>query len=169
MDLMPDHYFNRITDIPLSFFQKHGINGLILDIDNTLAYDNQNEISDEVAAWLKKITKANISAVTVSNNKHSRGYEFSKICFLPFVSDAFKPSQKTVPVVLDILRTRLDSTAVIGDQIFTDIWYGKRAGCMTILVEKMGKDIPPFVKLKRLFEIPLMKRIRERGVTELDE
>ena len=52
--------------------------------------------------------------------------------------------------------------AVIGDQLFTDIAFGNRFGCTTILVERMGRDVPLFVKAKRVLEAPLMPYIRKR-------
>jgi len=68
-----------------------------------------------------------------------------------------KPSPHTIRFVLRILGTKPDETAIIGDQLSTDVKAGKRAGLMTILVlsgvskaEDIGKDggaknVPDFV------------------------
>ena len=45
-----------------------------------------------------------------------------------------------------------DRIAVVGDQIFTDVLGGNRAGCFTILTEPFDKNEFWFVKVKRLFE-----------------
>ncbi|HOF86860.1 MAG TPA: HAD hydrolase-like protein, partial [Armatimonadota bacterium] len=37
-----------------------------------------------------------------------------------------------------MLETTPDTTAIIGDQLFTDIWGGKRLGLYTILVSPLS-------------------------------
>lgn len=167
MSLLPDYFFNRITDIAPAFLAARGVKGLVLDIDNTLTFDGQNVLSDEAARWLGGIKSAGIEAMIVSNNQVERGRKFAALCGLPFVAMAFKPSQKTIPDVLKILAAPPLAIAVIGDQLFTDIRYGKRAGFITILVEKMGGDLPLFVKMKRVAERPAMRKLRRNGFTKI--
>ncbi|MEG1304506.1 MAG: YqeG family HAD IIIA-type phosphatase, partial [Oscillospiraceae bacterium] len=149
------------------FIQKNGIKALILDIDNTLAEDFSPELRCDIAAWLSDIKKAGIKAVIVSNNDNVRAAPFAEKCGLEYISDAGKPSAKSSVRAFALLDSSKTDTAVIGDQLFTDIAYGKRIGCRTILTEKFSPDILFFVRLKRLFERPFMRRIRKRGVTKI--
>lgn len=166
MNIIPDFYFNKVTDITPEFLKSHGIKGVALDIDNTLTFDNQHVLPDEVAQWLAVINEARIAAIVVSNNGEKRSRAFSELCTLPYFSNAHKPSQRSIPIVLDILGAEANETAVIGDQIFTDIWYGKRAKCRTILVNKMGDDVMFGVRLKRVLEKPLMIGLKKKGFTK---
>lgn len=166
MSLLPDYFFHRITDITPAFLLTRGVKGLVLDIDNTLTFDGQNVLPGEVAHWLGEIKDAGIKAIIVSNNHERRGRDFAALCDLPFVAKAFKPSQKTIAAVLKVLAPP-GAVAVIGDQLFTDILYGKRAGFITVLVEKMGSDLPFFVKMKRVAERPAMRKLRRNGYTKL--
>ncbi len=167
MKWMPDYYVHRVTDISPGFFEALGITGLVLDIDNTLTADGDPLVPEDIAQWLHDLRTAGIQAVILSNNRHARGEAFAALCGLPFVAQALKPSQRTLPRVLEILDADVAAVAVIGDQLFTDIWYGKRAKCTTVLVEKMGDDLPWFVRFKRKLEQPFFKKIRERGFSKL--
>lgn len=166
MDWMPDYFFARVADIPVSLLLRRGIKGLVLDIDNTLAHDDVCALPDEVAAWLAAVRAAGIRCVVVSNNLERRASDFCALCGLDYVARALKPGQRSVPRVLELLGTAPSETAVVGDQLFTDISYGKRAGFVTILVEPMGGDNLLGVRVKRLLERPLMRKIRKRGVTK---
>lgn len=168
MKLMPDYYFRCVADIPPAFLVRQGIRGLVLDIDNTLAHDDVCALPGETDGWLKQLAEAGIGAVIVSNNREQRACDFSALCGLPYVAQALKPAQQTVPRVLEMLRTAPDETAVVGDQLFTDISYGKAAGFVTILVEPLGDDNLFFVRFKRLLERPLLRKIRKRGVTRIE-
>ena len=54
-----------------------------------------------------------------------------------------------------------EKTVAIGDQIFTDVWGGKRAGCYTILVKPIDvKSENFFIKLKRIFEKPFLRKVK---------
>jgi HAD superfamily phosphatase (TIGR01668 family) len=167
MKLMPDYYFKRVTDISPEFLRRAGVAGAAMDVDNTLAFDNENVLLPEVARWLGELKAAGIAAMALSNNSEKRGREFAGLCGLPYLARAQKPSGRSAGAVLEILGARPENVAVIGDQLFTDIAYGKRLGFVTILVERMGRDIPIFVKLKRVLERPIMRDIRKRGFTEI--
>jgi len=166
MSILPDWYFRRITDIPVSFLRREGIEGCILDIDNTLTFDNDERLPDETAVWLKNLSEAGISAVIVSNNSGERASKFAALCGLPFVGRAAKPGTWSLRRVFAALGTKPENTAVIGDQLFTDVLYGKNARCRTVLVERMGDDIPLFVRLKRVFEKPAVRTLGKRGYTQ---
>ena len=50
-----------------------------------------------------------------------------------------------------------DETALIGDQIFTDIWGGRRAGVTTFLVQPIKEVDTLFFKFKRYYEKKVIK------------
>jgi hypothetical protein len=49
-------------------------------------------------------------------------------------------------------------TAVIGDQLFTDIRGGNKLGLTTILVEPLDENEPVSVRIKRIFEKLFVKK-----------
>lgn len=65
---------------------------------------------------------------------------------------AFKPSNKGFLEAMANLNLTPQETAVIGDQLFTDIRGGNRIGLTTILVQPLDKDEPITVRVKRILE-----------------
>lgn len=162
MKIIPDYLFSRVWDIQPAFLSSLGVRALLLDIDNTLAFDNRPEVPDEVRAWLEDLRTAGIRAAIVSNNREPRVRAFAAACGgLPYVCEANKPGRAAFLRSAQLLDAAPAEIAVVGDQLFTDIAFGSRAGCRTILVEKMGPDVPPFVKFKRVLEAPFMPYIRK--------
>jgi HAD superfamily phosphatase (TIGR01668 family) len=62
---------------------------------------------------------------------------------------AVKPCLGAFKRALILMKTKPEETAVVGDQIFTDIYGGNRLNMLTILVKPLHKKEFFFVKLKR--------------------
>ena len=56
------------------------------------------------------------------------------------------------------LGTDTSNTAVIGDQVFTDVWSAKRLGLYAILVKPIKDKTSLFFKSKRALEKPILKK-----------
>ena len=63
---------------------------------------------------------------------------------------------------LNNLETEVESTAVIGDQIFTDVLGGNRLGLYTILVVPLSKNEFIGTKCVRLLERLVIRVLRRR-------
>ena len=114
---------------------RDGIKGLIIDLDNTMTPWNDVEVGPKVAKWFIKVKTAGISACVVSNNsKRQRVAVVAERLDIPFVFGATKPRRRAFRSGMDLLGTGHKDTAVIGDQLFTDILGGNRLGLYTILV-----------------------------------
>ncbi|KLU66359.1 UMP phosphatase [Desulfosporosinus acididurans] len=114
---------------------RDGIKGLIIDLDNTMTPWNDVEVGPKVREWFIKVKAAGISACVVSNNKkRQRVAVVAERLGIPFVFGATKPRRKAFRAGLKMLGTGQNDTAVIGDQLFTDILGGNRLGLYTILV-----------------------------------
>ncbi len=162
MSLTPDFYFPRITDIPVEFFLKNGIEGVALDIDNTLAEDGAPDVPAQVRDWIEEVRQAGIEMVIVSNNRKIRVSPFAKDAGLPFLYEVGKPSTKKRHEVLAILGVRPKAVAMVGDQIFTDILFAKRCGFRSVLLDPIGPDRHNGAWIKRLLERPILKKLKRR-------
>ncbi len=162
MVFIPHYYFEKIEDITPEILEKLGIRGLVLDIDNTLTYDFCPDVSESVLVWLSEVKKAGIKAVIVSNNSEQRAKPFAEKCSLPFVARAKKPSSRSLSAVSKTLGTSIKETAVIGDQLFTDIAFGRSNGMTALMVKPLGGEKLIQVKLKRLLEAPFMPFVRRK-------
>ena len=113
------------------------INGLILDVDETLVPFRQQQTSAELQQWIREI-KSNIPIWLVSNNiSYSRIGSIAKSIDVPFISAAQKPSRRRLKQAAQAMNLAPSQVAMVGDRLFTDVLAGNRAGMFTILVEPM--------------------------------
>ncbi|NMA69722.1 MAG: YqeG family HAD IIIA-type phosphatase [Desulfitobacterium sp.] len=131
----PTYQADSLDSIPIEMLKKEGIRGLIIDLDNTMTPWNDLEVGPKVAEWFVKVKEAGISACIVSNNKSKqRVGVVAENLGIPFVYRATKPRTIAFRRGMDVLGTGISDTAVIGDQLFTDILGGNRLDLFTILV-----------------------------------
>ena len=153
--LTPQYDFHRIEEIPTDFFIRHGIRALLLDVDNTLTGDNSQEIKPEVMDWLERQRAAGLRLFVISNNHELRVAPFANRLGLGYIADAAKPKMKEFGV-------SPRQTALIGDQLFTDILCGNLCGCVTILVEPYAEEGYGLYRIKRPLEKPLLRLYHRR-------
>lgn len=148
--LFPTKMVNSVFEIDFDNFWENGIKGLIIDIDNTLAPFDSPLASDDVLNLLNKLTEKGFLICLLSNNSQKRVEIFSKDLNYPHIWKAKKPSTKGIDEALKLLGLSKDEVILIGDQIFTDVLAGSRAGVDTILTKPMSDTQDEWqVKLKR--------------------
>lgn len=154
----PDYYASSVLDVPISNLKQLGIKGLIIDLDNTLTNWNCNRLDPKVEKWLNNLLDKNIKVCIVSNNGFKRINNLLHTSGIPFIAHAFKPSKRAFKRAMHVLDTEESNTAIIGDQIFTDIFGGKRLGLTTILVPPLSNREFIGTKVLRLLEKIIFKR-----------
>jgi hypothetical protein len=155
--LHPNYFYDSIFQIPYEKLYAQGIRGLVFDIDNTLGMYEEKRPAMKVAALLKRLQGMGFQVGLLSNNGAKRVNAFNEFLKLPVASMALKPSTAALRRVIGEMQTAPDATALIGDQLLTDVWCGKRAGMMTILVKPISdKDIFT-IKIKRWVERRLLR------------
>ena len=160
--LTPQYDFHRIEEIPTDFFIRHGIRALLLDVDNTLTGDNSQEIKPEVMDWLERQRAAGLRLFVISNNHELRVAPFANRLGLGYIADAAKPKKKVALAKMKEFGVSPRQTALIGDQLFTDILCGNLCGCMTILVEPYAEEGYGLYRIKRPLEKPLLRLYHRR-------
>jgi HAD superfamily phosphatase (TIGR01668 family) len=162
---VPDLHVQSIYHIDLAALKKAGIKGLITDLDNTLVAWNAAQATPKVAQWLDKVRdKYGIRVVIVSNNGAARVEEFARPLGIPAIYKARKPKNAPFQRALAILGTLPEETVVVGDQIFTDVFGGKRMGMYTILVVPVAAKEWIGTKFLRMAERLLLGILRRRGL-----
>lgn len=158
----PNLYAENISSITASMLNKMGMEAVVLDVDNTLVPHNDPNPTEEVKNFLEDMRRGGIKICVVSNNNQQRVKPFcERIGVEYFVSDALKPRAYGYLKALEIMQVTAEHTAAVGDQIFTDVWGGNRAGCYTVLLKPIDTKSEPFyIKLKRILEIPFIKRCK---------
>jgi len=155
--LYPKIYVKNLEAVPYEKLKKKGITALIFDIDNTLVPFDIPEATREIIDYLDNLQKMGFKICLLSNNKKERVDEFNRILGLSAVHKAKKPRKKGIEQALKLLDAKETETAIIGDQIFTDVWGGNRKGLVTILVKPVSTRDEFTVVLKRGVERLVIK------------
>lgn len=138
--LRPTFQYDSIEDIPMERLHAEGIKGLLLDLDNTIAPWNDKSLTGEVIDWFSKLKAAGIKACIVSNNRlPDRVSAVADVLGIFYVYNAAKPRKKAFLHGVDTLGINSSEIAVIGDQLFTDVFGGNRLGLKTILVSPIDQ------------------------------
>ncbi|AGC68265.1 HAD superfamily (subfamily IIIA) phosphatase, TIGR01668 [Thermoclostridium stercorarium subsp. stercorarium DSM 8532] len=156
--LKPDLYIKSVFDLDVNWLKERGIKGVLLDIDNTLVTHKQKIPDEKVVELIKRFQENGIKAAIVSNARKKRVAVFNEKLGLYAKHRAFKPSNRGFLKAMSDLNLAPEETAVIGDQLFTDIRGGNRIGLTTILVDPLDKNEPATVRIKRIFEKLFLKR-----------
>ncbi|MDD3022854.1 MAG: YqeG family HAD IIIA-type phosphatase [Syntrophomonadaceae bacterium] len=157
--LYPKIYVDSLMDVPLDYLKAMQIKGIILDLDNTVTEWNSNIIKSEIEDWFRNIKRTGFKACILSNNGEQRVLEVAQSLNIPYVHRAQKPRRGGFNRALAIMGTKTSETAVIGDQIFTDVLGGNRAGLFTILVMPINKREFMGTKVSRAFEYFVLRRL----------
>lgn len=160
--LYPNEYYKTFKDVEIDRLKSRGIKGVIIDIDNTLVPWSSKIPDESVYLWINKLKNEGLKVCLISNNTKARVQEFNKNLGCPVVWNARKPLKSAYMKASQYLDCPMEQIAVIGDQIFTDIWGGNRMGMYTILVDPLSEKEFFWTKLIRKIE----KRLRNRLVRE---
>ena len=148
----PDLIADDVKKIDLNYLIENNIKGLILDIDNTLVPDYVKEAGDDIIEWLDKVKKMGLKICIVSNATQKRVLKFNEKLGFDAISRASKPSRKPFLKAIKLMGIKAEETAVIGDQLFTDIYGGNKLNMFTILVKPIATKEFILVRMKRLAE-----------------
>lgn len=134
--LRPDFYVDSIYNIDFDFLRNRGIENLVIDIDNTLMKWGSKDPDERVRELVKYLRDKNFNICLLSNSKKERVMRFRGDMDIEYYSSFGRKPMKSVFLgALNRLKGKRENTCVIGDQIFTDILGGNRAGLFTILVD----------------------------------
>jgi HAD superfamily phosphatase (TIGR01668 family) len=116
---------------------QHQLQGLVLDVDETLVPLREAETSSEIHDWCRQL-KPLVSLWLVSNNlNQNRIRRIAEVLDVPYITGAGKPSRRKLRRAAEAMDLPMHRIAMVGDRLFTDVLAGNRLGMFTILVEPM--------------------------------
>lgn len=137
--LHPDMYVKSLKNIDIDKLKKMGIKALIFDLDNTLVPWGSDQVAEETFRWFKEIHEKGFKTCIVSNNSQERVEKLCRLLDIPGIHKASKPRRRAFLKALRMLEVKAGETAMVGDQVFTDVLGAKRLGFYTILVVPMSR------------------------------
>jgi uncharacterized protein len=163
--LCPDRMVESVTQITHDELRTQGVTGVILDLDNTLVLWRKEEMTSEISDWLNDLLQGGFQLCLLSNSPiGDRSKRIAARLGCHYVHDARKPRRKGFRKAMEIMGTTPESTAIIGDQMFTDVLGGNRSGVYTIMVKPMHKREFPYTRfISRPPERLLLRMFRRQG------
>ncbi|MCI8331950.1 MAG: YqeG family HAD IIIA-type phosphatase [Clostridiales bacterium] len=159
---LPDYDYQTLSEITPAFLTSLGIRGVVMDIDNTIVTYDDPEPTPEALRWFEEAAAAGIKISFVSNNEWDRVNRFNQKLAYPAYAKSAKPFIKNIRKAMQDMNTGKENTAFIGDQIFTDVWAGKRAGLTVFLVDPICDKKDRLTRFKRWLEKPIKKAYHKR-------
>ena len=158
-----DLKIDNIYHINPEMLKNLGIKGILFDIDNTLEEYATVIPSQKTIDFIRGLNDEGFKVGILSNAKKERADKFVK----GFTAEGFnhiyccakagKPLRKGFAGMAHKMNLNINEIAMVGDQLYTDILGGNKAGCYTILVNPINVKIEPwFVRFKRFLEKPFM-------------
>ena len=160
-----DFLADNIYEVSGEALARRGIKLLLADLDNTLVPYGVPLPDEKVINWRDELHAYGITLFVLSNNRHeSRPRVFSEGLDVPYIGHAAKPWKRSFLKAMEDMRVTKEQTAIIGDQIFTDVLGGNRAGVTTILVKPIRLAGNPGRYLRYAVEIPF-RLLSRKGET----
>lgn len=161
--LLPKHIFPRLTDISPEFLLQKGITLLLLDFDNTMLPYTTDLPDKELLDWIQGMWDGGITLCIVSNSHKTRVPDFSAKYHVPCVTHASKPSTRGIFQAMERFHRSGAQTALVGDQIFTDVLGANRAGITSLIVKSIHNH-NIWLKLRHVLEVPFLAMAYKRRV-----
>ena len=158
--LAPRQHLDSIYELNTAGLHAQGIRGIIFDMDNTLVPWNDRAVYPRLASWLAHLREGGFQLCIVSNNSRERGGQLACELDIPAIWYAVKPRRRAFRKALQIMELTAPETAVVGDQIFTDVLGGNRLGLYTILVVPITDREFIWTRLMRRLERIVLKRLK---------
>ncbi len=119
--LLPTVAVETLLDITPELLASMGVDTVLLDVDNTLAYHGSQEPFPGTVEWTHELRSRGFRVMILSNNFAKRVAPFAEKYDLPFLSFSIKPLPIAYFRAIHKLGARREKAVVIGDQVFTDV------------------------------------------------
>jgi HAD superfamily phosphatase (TIGR01668 family) len=162
--LAPRYRVENLWELSPAVLRAWGIDALMVDLDNTLVVWGDPVPPKVVRDWIDEMRRAGIPVCLVSNNLSARVRAAAAALGVPAAEGRFKPSADKLRRALRILGSAPDRTAMVGDQVFTDVLAGNRLGVPTVLVGRLAPHEPARIRVLRGMEGWVLAWLERRGM-----
>ena len=163
LSFLPTIIIDSIIQLTPEYLQTQGIDLLMLDFDNTIVPYTTSVPTEEMAAWLRKMSDSPVQICVVSNSRNSRVKIFCEKYGIPCITHAKKPFSRGIRQCLQKFQLDPSRCALAGDQIFTDTLGGNGCNVRTILVRAIHNHTI-WLKLRHVAELPFIAMASKRRV-----
>ena len=149
------HVAANIYQLPGEALQRRGIRLLLAALDTPLLPSGVPLPDEKLKAWRDDLPAHGFPLFVLSNNRHAqRPSTFANGLEVPYIGHAGKPKTPSFFKAMEQMGVTPQETAIVGDQVFTDVLGGNRAGVTTILVKPIRLAGNPGRYLRYAVEVP---------------
>lgn len=163
-NFIPDMYQKSIYHINYEKLKEDGIKCLLFDLDNTCVPFKDKEPNKKLIDLFERLKDMDFKVIIFSNATKKRITPFKNGLNVDCSASSKKPNTNKLMKVIKMFNYDLSEVVLIGDQLFTDILCGNRAGIKTVLVNPMSNDDLLFTKFFRYFERKKFKKFAKKGI-----
>lgn len=163
LSFLPDYIFPKITDISPDFLRQQRVSLLLADFDNTILPYTTDVPTQALLDWVAAVKAAGITLCIVSNSRKPRVPDFCRAYDVACITGANKPGTRGVKEALRRFGVGKEHTALVGDQIYTDVLCAKLSG-VTALAVKSINNHNVWLKLRHVLEVPFLAMAKKRRV-----
>jgi len=150
--LQPDERVASVHEVTPRWLAERGLDGLLVDLDDTLLPAAAERVDESVYAWFHGLREAGVRLAILSNGEAGRVRAVSEAAGVPALALAGKPFGRAFKRGLRLIDLPAHRTAMVGDQLFTDVLGAKRAGLSAVLVTPLSPGKLPHTRLARRLE-----------------
>lgn len=118
--------------------EKYGIEGVILDVDETLRRETRN-IPRCNQDWIESL-RGELKVVILSNGWSEKVEKYFAERGIDYIKFGFKPLRRNFLKACKSMDVDPDKVLVIGNDLWSDIHGGKKNNMRTALVKKVQED-----------------------------
>ena len=155
---IPTIQLHDIYQLTPETLRELGVRFLMMDLDNTLAPYHIHTADPRLAEWIASLRGAGIEPFILSNNRGDRPARFAAQLGVDYVNRAKKPGIRTA---MRIMRERgylPEETAIVGDQIYTDVLGSGLFGIRSIFTFPIAWETGFWFRVKRFLEKPFLPK-----------
>jgi HAD superfamily phosphatase (TIGR01668 family) len=159
----PDAVVDSVADIGLDLLRRWQIEGVVLDLDNTIVAWHRSEVTPAAQRFVQLLHSAGLKICLLTNNYGAHARTVADAIGAQIVRAALKPLPGGFRRALASMQVTPQTAVAIGDQLFTDVLGAKLVGMRAILVMPVAQREFLTTRFLRWLERPIVERLkRER-------
>ena len=136
--LKPTLHVASVTDVSVAWLRDRDVRAVLVDTDDTLVVRDGAPVGADVRAWLDELKAAGIAVALLSNGTRARVAALGLDLGVRAFALSGKPFGFAFRRGLRALGSDARHTAMVGDQLFTDVLGANCAGLISILVTPLS-------------------------------
>ncbi len=138
----------KLANIEIDWLTNAGIQGVILDLDNTIISEDDRYLSPGAEDWIVRAKLAGLKFFILSNGKRPYRVTYWSVRLnIPAINPAKKPFPTAFRHAITSLQLHPKQVVVIGDSLHTDILGAWLSGCCSIQVATLPHPVQWWEKL----------------------